>query len=196
MLQRAVFRKLPTGSPNRGRVCHLVESAAKRRSPQDLTGTRGEAPTQPGSQAAARLDSRSVGAMRFLFERVKLVTEPSGASALAALLTGEVAGRGKARRGDDLRRQYRPGRFLPDHQPARRLTRTIAVARSRYPETSSGAWERLNKNEDHGWRNGPAKSEHSTASRRRMILLSTIPRFTSHGLHKHRPRRLRHNFRA
>jgi threonine dehydratase len=60
-----------------------------------LTGTRGEAPIQPGSQAAARLESRSVGAMRFLFERDKLVTEPSGASALAALLTGKVVGRGK-----------------------------------------------------------------------------------------------------
>ena len=60
-----------------------------------MTGTRGEAPAQPGSQAAARLDSMSVGAMRFLFERVKLVTEPSGASALAALLTDKVAGRGK-----------------------------------------------------------------------------------------------------
>ncbi|MGH2617187.1 MAG: threo-3-hydroxy-L-aspartate ammonia-lyase, partial [Thermomicrobiales bacterium] len=34
-------------------------------------------------------------AMRFLFERMKLVTEPSGASALAALLTGKVDGRGK-----------------------------------------------------------------------------------------------------
>jgi threonine dehydratase len=33
--------------------------------------------------------------MRFLFERVKLVAEPSGASALAALLTGKVEGRGK-----------------------------------------------------------------------------------------------------
>jgi threonine dehydratase len=33
--------------------------------------------------------------MRFLFERVKLVTEPSGASALAALMTGKVDGRGK-----------------------------------------------------------------------------------------------------
>ena len=33
-------------------------------------------------------------AMRFLFERVKLVTEPSGASALAALLTGKVEARG------------------------------------------------------------------------------------------------------
>jgi threonine dehydratase len=34
-------------------------------------------------------------AMRFLFERVKLVTEPSGASALAALLTGKIDVRGK-----------------------------------------------------------------------------------------------------
>src|SRR5918992_1238468 len=34
-------------------------------------------------------------AMRFLFERVKLVTEPSGASALAALMTGQVEGHGK-----------------------------------------------------------------------------------------------------
>jgi threonine dehydratase len=34
-------------------------------------------------------------AMRFLFERVKLVAEPSGASALAALLSGKVAARGK-----------------------------------------------------------------------------------------------------
>ena len=33
--------------------------------------------------------------MGFLFERVKLVTEPSGASALAALMTGKVNGRGK-----------------------------------------------------------------------------------------------------
>jgi threonine dehydratase len=34
-------------------------------------------------------------AMRFLFERVKLVAEPSGASALAALMAGKVDGRGK-----------------------------------------------------------------------------------------------------
>jgi threonine dehydratase len=33
--------------------------------------------------------------MRFLFERMKLVTEPSGASALTGLLTGKVDGRGK-----------------------------------------------------------------------------------------------------
>ena len=34
-------------------------------------------------------------AMRFLFERMKLVVEPSGASALAALLTGKIDGHGK-----------------------------------------------------------------------------------------------------
>jgi threonine dehydratase len=33
--------------------------------------------------------------MRFLFERLKLVTEPSGASALAALMTGKIDGHGK-----------------------------------------------------------------------------------------------------
>ncbi len=34
-------------------------------------------------------------AMRFLFERMKLVTEPSGASALSALLAGKIDGKGK-----------------------------------------------------------------------------------------------------
>jgi len=33
--------------------------------------------------------------MRFLFERMKLVVEPSGASALTALMTGKIDGRGK-----------------------------------------------------------------------------------------------------
>jgi threo-3-hydroxy-L-aspartate ammonia-lyase len=40
-------------------------------------------------------DDEIRGAMRFLFERMKLVAEPSGASALAALLAGAVDGRGK-----------------------------------------------------------------------------------------------------
>jgi len=40
-------------------------------------------------------DDQIRDAMRFLFERVKLVTEPSGASALAALMSGVVDGRGK-----------------------------------------------------------------------------------------------------
>ena len=33
--------------------------------------------------------------MRFLFERMKLVSEPSGASALAALMSGKIDARGK-----------------------------------------------------------------------------------------------------
>jgi threo-3-hydroxy-L-aspartate ammonia-lyase len=39
-------------------------------------------------------DAEIVDAMRLLFERVKVVAEPSGASALAALLAGRVALRG------------------------------------------------------------------------------------------------------
>jgi threonine dehydratase len=41
-------------------------------------------------------DEQIVAAMAFLFERLKVVAEPSGASALAALLAGAVA----VRRGD------------------------------------------------------------------------------------------------
>jgi threonine dehydratase len=40
-------------------------------------------------------DAEIAGAMRFLFERLKLVVEPSGASALAALLSGRVALEGR-----------------------------------------------------------------------------------------------------
>jgi threonine dehydratase len=39
-------------------------------------------------------DAEIVGAMRFAFERLKLVLEPSGASALAALLAGRAGHRG------------------------------------------------------------------------------------------------------
>ena len=38
-------------------------------------------------------DAEIVAAMRFAFERLKLVLEPSGASALAALLHGKVEAR-------------------------------------------------------------------------------------------------------
>jgi threonine dehydratase len=40
-------------------------------------------------------DAEIVDAMRFAFERLKLVLEPSGASALAALLAGKVEARGR-----------------------------------------------------------------------------------------------------
>jgi threo-3-hydroxy-L-aspartate ammonia-lyase len=38
-------------------------------------------------------DAELVEAMHFLFERLKLVVEPSGAAAVAAVMTGKVAGR-------------------------------------------------------------------------------------------------------
>lgn len=44
-------------------------------------------------------DAEIVAAMRFLFERCKLVVEPSGASAVAALLAGHVPGVGGCRVG-------------------------------------------------------------------------------------------------
>ena len=40
-------------------------------------------------------DDEVAETMRFLFERLKIVAEPSGATALAALRTGKVDGRGK-----------------------------------------------------------------------------------------------------
>ncbi len=40
-------------------------------------------------------DAEIVTAMRFAFERLKLVLEPSGAASLAALLFGKVQTRGK-----------------------------------------------------------------------------------------------------
>ena len=52
-------------------------------------------------------DAEIVAAMRFLFERLKTVAEPSGACALAALLAGRVRGAGAAGRRDDQRRQRR-----------------------------------------------------------------------------------------
>ncbi len=57
-------------------------------------------------------DAELVAAMRFAFERLKLVLEPSGASALAALLHGRVERRRPALRRDPLGRQRRR-RALP-----------------------------------------------------------------------------------
>jgi threonine dehydratase len=46
------------------------------------------------SEVVTVSDSEIVRAMRFLFERLKVVAEPSGASALAALLSGAIDARG------------------------------------------------------------------------------------------------------
>jgi threonine dehydratase len=40
-------------------------------------------------------DADLVDAMRFAFDRLKLVLEPSGAAALAALLSGRIAAQGR-----------------------------------------------------------------------------------------------------
>jgi threo-3-hydroxy-L-aspartate ammonia-lyase len=47
------------------------------------------------SRIALVTDDETRHAMRFLFEKVKIVAEPSGATALAALLAGHIDGRGK-----------------------------------------------------------------------------------------------------
>ena len=52
-----------------------------------------------------------VDAMRFAFDRLKLVIEPSGAAGLAALLRGAIPERRAARRGRDLRRNVGAARF-------------------------------------------------------------------------------------
>ena len=46
------------------------------------------------SEIAVASDAEIVAAMRFLFERMKTVAEPSGACALAALLAGRVEAKG------------------------------------------------------------------------------------------------------
>ena len=54
-------------------------------------------------------DAEIVAAMRFAFERLKLVLEPSGASALAALLHGKVEAGGRRTGVDPLGRERRRG---------------------------------------------------------------------------------------
>ena len=46
------------------------------------------------NRSGATFPPEIVGAMRFLFERLKTVAEPSGACALAALLAGRVEAQG------------------------------------------------------------------------------------------------------
>ena len=76
------------------------------RVPVGRTIADGQQLDQPGERTfpviAARVaavvtvsDAEIVEAMRFAFERLKLVLEPSGASALAALLSGQVAAAGR-----------------------------------------------------------------------------------------------------
>ena len=62
-------------------------------------------------------DADIVAAMAFLFDRMKLVAEPSGASAVAALLAGRVAASGAQRRRGRLRRERRRRPLLRAARP-------------------------------------------------------------------------------
>ncbi len=64
------------------------------------------------AEVAVASDPEIVAAMRFLFERLKTVAEPSGACALAALLAGRVEARGLRVGRDDLGRQRGPRAVL------------------------------------------------------------------------------------
>ncbi len=67
-------------------------------------------------------DAEIVAAMAFLFDRMKLVAEPSGVSALAALLAGRVSAPGRPGGRDRLGRQRRRLPVLRAARPPGRMT--------------------------------------------------------------------------
>ena len=100
-----------------------TRALARRRRARPRARRRARSPTASSSTCPASAPSRSirervaavvtvtdaeiVAAMRFAFERLKLVLEPSGASALAALLHGKVDAAGARAGVDPLGRQRR-----------------------------------------------------------------------------------------
>jgi threonine dehydratase len=78
---------LEAGAPARVEVAPTIADGQQLRSPGSLTF---EVVTALGADVVGVGDDQIVAAMRHLFERQKLVTEPSGASALAAVLAGLV----------------------------------------------------------------------------------------------------------
>ena len=86
-------------------------------------------------------DAEIVDAMRFAFERLKLVLEPSGASALAALLHGRADVAGRPRRGRPLGRQRRR-RSLPRVDRVLGCSRACAPRSSPSRPPSAAAWRR------------------------------------------------------
>jgi len=86
-------------------VKRSLAAGERVRIPMPRTIADGQQLDQPGEKTFAVIrervdavalasDAEIVSAMRFLFERVKTVAEPSGACALAALLAGRVEARG------------------------------------------------------------------------------------------------------
>jgi threo-3-hydroxy-L-aspartate ammonia-lyase len=78
---------LAAGRPVRVAVGRTIADGQQLRSPGDLTFAVVKALVE---DVKGVRDEQLLGAMRYLFERQKLVTEPSGASAVAAVLSGLI----------------------------------------------------------------------------------------------------------
>ncbi|MGA2009100.1 MAG: pyridoxal-phosphate dependent enzyme [Solirubrobacteraceae bacterium] len=83
-----VARSLASGRRERVTVGRTIADGQQAATPGELTWPVIRALV---SEVVTVTDEEIVSAMRFCFERLKVVVEPSGASALAALLAGRVA---------------------------------------------------------------------------------------------------------
>jgi len=87
-----VARSLASGERVRISVGRTIADGQQAATPGELTWPIIKALV---SEVLTVTDDEIVAAMRFLFERMKLVVEPSGASAFAALLAGKLRGEGR-----------------------------------------------------------------------------------------------------
>lgn len=87
-----VARSLAAGERVRIEVGRTIADGQQAATPGELTWPVIQALV---SEVVTVSDDQIVAAMRFLFERMKLVAEPSGACAFAALLAGRVAVEGR-----------------------------------------------------------------------------------------------------
>jgi threo-3-hydroxy-L-aspartate ammonia-lyase len=78
---------LAAGHPARVEVGHTIADGQQLRSPGKLTFA---VVKELGVDVLAVADDQILSAMRYLFERQKVVAEPSGASAVAAVLSGLI----------------------------------------------------------------------------------------------------------
>jgi threo-3-hydroxy-L-aspartate ammonia-lyase len=87
-----VARSLESGERVRINVGRTIADGQQAATPGELTWPIIEA---LAADVVTVTDAQIVAAMRFLFERMKLVVEPSGASAFAALLAGRLDAQGQ-----------------------------------------------------------------------------------------------------
>jgi threonine dehydratase len=87
-----VARSKRAGAPQRVMVAPTIADGQQTPAPGRLTWPVIDALVD---DVVTVSDAEILDAMRFLLERMKLVVEPSGASALAALLAGRVGARGR-----------------------------------------------------------------------------------------------------